>query len=181
MKRRYLLVAGGVDKKGIVYSLSKILKEYEFNIEDSSMIMLRRTFSMIMLLSNEGRFNEAKFEKDLAVFMNKNTMTVDIREISEKEMKEYGPAGISWMISISGADKPGIVKTMTEILYKSGANIVGLETKSSEKVKPHAYYMFLEVDLPKSKNISKLETALKKAGKKIGVHVAVNRVENSVL
>lgn len=181
MKKRYLLVSGGIDKKGIVLNLSKILKDYDFNVEDSSMIMLRRTFSMIMLLSNEGKFNEVKFEKDLAVFMNKNSMTVDIREVSEKEMREYKPAGESYMISISGADKPGIVKTMTEILYKNGANITGLETKSSEKVKPHAYYMFLEVDLPKNKNIVKLEAALKTAGKKIGVHVAVNRVENSVL
>jgi glycine cleavage system transcriptional repressor len=181
MKKRYLLVAGGVDKKGIVFSLSNILKEYDFNIEDSSMIMLRRTFSMIMLLSNEGKFNEARFEKDLAAFMNKNTMTVDIREVAEKEMKEYKHAGESWMISISGADKPGIVKTMTEILYKNGANIIGLETKSSENTKPHAYYMFLEVDLPKNKKIEKIEAALKKAGSRIGVHVAVNRVENSIL
>lgn len=181
MKKRYLLAAGGVDKKGIVYSLTKILKSYDFNIEDSSMMMLRRTFSMIMLLSNESNFNGVKFEKDLAVFMNKNSMTVDIREISEKEMKEYRPAGESWVVSISGADRPGIVNAVTGLLYKSGANITGLETKSSENVKPHAYYMFLEIDLPKGRNAAKLEAALEKLGKKIGVHTAVNRVEDNIL
>jgi glycine cleavage system transcriptional repressor len=106
---------------------------------------------------------------------------VDIRKVPEKEMKKYRPAGESYMISISGADKPGIVKTMTGILYKNGANITGLETRSSEKVKPHAYYMFLEVDLPDNKNIAKLESDLKKSGNKIGVYVAVNRMENNIL
>jgi glycine cleavage system transcriptional repressor len=181
MKKRYLLIAGGVDKKGIVYGLSSLLSDHDFNIEDSSMLMLRRTFSVIMLLSNEKGPNEAEFEKDLAAFMNKNSMTADIRQVSEKEMKEYSPAGDSYMISISGADKPGIVKAMTGILFKSGANIIGLETKSAEKTKPHAYYMFLEADVPGNKNMKKIEAALKKYGDKIGVHVAVNRVEKSIL
>jgi glycine cleavage system transcriptional repressor len=181
MKKRYLLIAGGVDKKGIVYGLSSLLSDHDFNIEDSSMLMLRRTFSVIMLLSNDKGPDEAKFGRDLAVFMKKNSMTADIRQVSEKEMKEYGAAGDSYMITISGADKPGIVKAMTGILYKAGANILDLETKSTEKTKPHAYYMFLEVDLPKNKNMKKIEAALKKQGDKIGVHVAVNRVEKSIL
>jgi glycine cleavage system transcriptional repressor len=181
MKKRFLLIAGGVDKKGIVYSLSSILKDHDFNIEDSSMIMLRRTFSVIMLLSCERGPDMPKFEKALAIFMKKNSMTIDLRQVSEREMREYRPPGETYMISISGADRPGIVREMTAVLYKSGANIIGLETKSSEKTKPHAYYMFLEVDLPRNRNAQKIEAALKKQGNRIGVHVTVNRVEKSIL
>lgn len=181
MKKRFLLLAGGVDRKGIVYNLAGILKDYDFNIEDSSMLMLRRTFSVIMLLSHDGDFEEKKLREKIRGFSGKNSMTFDLRQISEKEMKEYRPAGETYMISISGADRPGIVKSMTGILFKNGANIVDLETKSSEKVKPHAYYMFLEVDVPKTRDIKKIEAALKKQGNKIGVNVAINRVESSIL
>lgn len=181
MLKRYLLTAGGVDRKGIVYNLTKILKEYDFNIEDSSMMMLRRTFSVIMLLSCKKTPNEARFGEAVIDFMNRFQMTIDIREITEKEMKEYRAEGGTYMISISGADKPGIVNTITEILFKNGANVIDLETKSSEKVKPHAYYMFLEVDIPKSKSIKPLEQKLAAAAKRLGVHVEVNRVETTAL
>ena len=181
MKNRFLLIAGGVDRKGIVYNLTRILKKYSFNIEDSSMIMLRRTFSVIMLLSNAKKIKKTQFDKETADFMNKYRMTIDIRVVTEKEMREYKPEGKTYMISISGADRPGIVNSITELLFKNGVNIIDLETKSSESVNPHAYYMFLEVDIPKKIDLKSFEGKLAAAGKKINVHVSLNRVESSVL
>lgn len=180
MKKRYLLVAGGIDRKGIVYNLTGILKKFNFNIEDSSMILLRRTFSIIMLLTSYSKINEIKFQKHLCYFMNKFNMTLDIKEISEKEMGEYKSSNV-YMITISGADKPGIVNAITGIIFKNGGNIIGLDTKSSEKVKPHAYYMILEVDLPVKMNIRLFENRLKRIGKKIGVVVNINRLEKNIL
>jgi len=179
--KKFLLIAGGVDKKGIVYKLTKILKDYEFNIEDSSMVMLRRTFSIIMLLTNKSNIDEKKFNNDICKFMNENQMMIDLKIISDKEMMQYREEGNIYMISISGADKPGIVNKITEILFKNGVNIIDLETKSSEKVKPHAYYMHMEVDVPKKVNIKNLEKKLKDAGKKIGVFVNIYENEKEIL
>jgi glycine cleavage system transcriptional repressor len=181
MKNRFLLIAGGIDRRGIVYSLTQVLKRHEFNIEDSSMVMLRRTFSVIMLLSHEGMYDLKKFDPEIAAFSKRSGMTLELKKISEKEMKEYGGEGKTYTISISGADKPGIVNSITSLLYKSGANIIDLETKSSEKVVPHAYYMFLEVDLQKKTDAKKLEAALVKLGKKLGVHVTFSGVEKAIL
>jgi predicted amino acid-binding ACT domain protein len=180
MKKRYLLVAGGIDRKGIVYNLTKILKEFNFNIEDSSMVLLRRTFSIIMLLTSYAKINEIIFQKQLCDFMNKYNMTLDIKEISENEMKEYKPSNV-YIIKISGADKPGIVNEITDIILKNSGNIIGLDTKSSENVRPHAYYMLLEVDFPAKTNIKSLEGQLKKAGKKMGVVINMNKIERNIL
>jgi|YelNatPaOPRAMG01_1025707.scaffolds.fasta_scaffold19738_3 glycine cleavage system transcriptional repressor len=180
MRKRYLLIAGGIDRKGIVYNLTNLLKQFNFNIEDSSMVMLRRTFSIIMLLTSLSKINEEIFQKKLCDFMNKFNMTLDIKEISEKEMKEYRPSS-TYIITISGADKPGIVNIITGIILKKGGNIVGLDTKSSENVKPHAYYMIIEVDFPEKLNIEVLNNDLRKAGKKIGVSVNINKIEKDIL
>ena len=181
MKNRYLLIAGGVDKKGIVYNLTRVLKKHGFNIEDSSMVMLRRTFSVIMLLSAEGAYDIRKFDPEISVFSKKFGMTMELKKITEKEMREYGGEGRAFTISISGADKPGIVNSIAGVLFKAGANIVDLETKSSERVKPHAYYMFLEAELPKKADLKKLEAALAREGKKLGVHVSISEVEKAIL
>lgn len=180
MKKRYLLVAGGIDRKGIVYNLTKILNEFHFNIEDSSMVLIRRTISIIMLLTSCLKINEIKFQKQMCDFMNKYNMTFDIKEISEKEMREYKSTNV-YIITISGADKPSIVNAITNIILKKGGNIIGLDTKSSENVRPHAYYMVLVVDLPAKINVRLLESQLKKAGTKIGVTVNVNKIERNIL
>ena len=181
MKNRYLLIAGGVDRKGIVYTLTGWLKDLEFNIEDSSMVMLRKTFSVIMILSRNTPVNEAAFGKKAAEFRRKTGMAVELKKITEKEAAEPKQAANSVIVSINGADKPGIVNSITGILFRAGANITDLETKSTEKVRPHVYYMFIEAALPAGYAVSKLEASLKKAAKKLGVHVSVNRAETAVL
>ncbi|MFP4465665.1 MAG: glycine cleavage system protein R [Candidatus Goldiibacteriota bacterium] len=178
---RLLIVAGGVDRKGVVYKITKILKKYNFNIEDSSMILLRRTFSMIMMVSHDGKYSKKDFREDIRDFRRKNDMGVDIRKITEKDCIEYNEEGGIYLLSISGADKPGIVNEITKILYKNDVNIIDLETKSSEKVKPHAYYMFMEVDVPGKTGIKKLEKELKLAARKIGVKVNINMVDTDIL
>jgi glycine cleavage system transcriptional repressor len=183
-KEYFLLTAGGVDRKGIIYNLSKVLAGYGFNLEDSSMLMLRRTFSVIVLLShNAGRAAglSPKFRAELKKFANKYSMVVDIQHISEKEMEEYSPEGNSYMISINGADKPGIVEAITGVLNRSGVNVIDMETKSSQHTSPPAYYMFLETDVPSKVNIRELKKALAATGKKIGVHVTVTKIESDVL
>ena len=182
-KKYFLLTAGGVDRKGIVFNLTKILKKYGFNIEDSSMILLRHTFSVIVILSHSDISNSElkKFHTEINLFMKNANMSAEIRGISQKDMAEYGKEGGTYMLSISGADKPGIVNSITGILYKNKINIIDMETKSSQKTMPAAYYMFLEVDVPKKVKIAALGKELQAAGKKIGVHININKVESDVL
>lgn len=178
---RYMLIAGGVDKKGIVYGLTGWIKKLGLNIEDSSMVMLRRTFSVIMILTAPDAVDESSLRKKAGEFSRKTGMTVNVVSIGEKDAAEpaYGRNGV--IVSINGADKPGIVNYITGILFRAGANITDLETKSTEKVRPHVYYMFIEAQLPAAGSLKKLETKLKKAAKKLGVHVSVSRAETSVL
>lgn len=183
-KKYFLLTSGGVDRKGIVFELTEILKKHGFNIEDSSMMLLRHTFSMIVLLSHKIDFGGGrlkKFHAEIKSFTKKSGMNAGIKNISPVVMSEYGEEGNIYMLSISGADKPGIVNAVTAVLFKNGVNIIDMETKSSQKTSPAAYYMFLQVDIPEKIKIGKLERELKVTGKKIGVHISVNKVESSVL
>lgn len=180
-KNYYLLTAGGIDSKGIVFSLTRALTDLAFNIEDSSMVLLRRTFSVIVLLSHDLPRLPAGCDRRLRAFADEFGMSVDIRRITAREMREYGGGGRRYMISISGADRPGIVKGITAVIARKGGNIVDLETKSSQRTRPPAYYMLLEVDLPRGVSETAFRQALVRAGKKVGVHVSVRPVENEIL
>jgi len=180
-KNYYLLIAGGVDTKGIVFNLTKILNDFAFNIEDSSMVLLRRTFSVIVLLSHDRPTLPDRLEGQLRAFGDRFSMAVDLRKITPREMKEYGGNGKRYVISISGADRPGIVRGITETIVRKGGNVIDLETKSSQRTKPPAYYMLLEVDLPSRVSETGFRQALARSGKKLGVHVSVQRVVNEIL
>ncbi len=180
-KSYYLLLAGGVDRKGIVFNLTKILTDFSFNIEDSSMVLLRKTFSVIMLLSHDRAALPATFDARLKKFARTFSMTVDIRSVGPKEMEEHSARGGTFMISLSGADRPGIVRDITGTVARMGGNIVDLETKSSQKAARAAYFMLLEVVMPSGVSGSSLQRALMRAGKKLGVHISVQRVEREIL
>ena len=180
-KQFYLLTAGGVDSKGIVFELTKLLTAFSFNIEDSSMVMLRRTFSVIVLLSREDPRLPDPLNQRLRSFGDRFGMSVDFRRITRKEMQEYDGKGKRYMISISGADRPGIVRSITGAIVKKGGNIIDLETKSSQRTDPPAYYMLLEVDMPAKVSEVAFRQALVRSGKKIRVHVTVQRVVNEIL
>ena len=180
-KHFYLLIAGGVDTKGIVFELTKLLTTFAFNIEDSSMVMLRRTFSVIVLLSREDPRLPETFDRRLRTFGDRFGMSVDFRKITRKEMLEYDVKGKRFMISISGADRPGIVQSITEAIVKKGGNIIDLETKSSQRTTPPAYYMLLEVEMPARVQETAFRQALVRTGKKTGVHVTVQRIVDEIL
>jgi glycine cleavage system transcriptional repressor len=145
------------------------------------MVMLRRTFSVIVLLSREDPLLPEAFDRKLKTFGGRFGMSVDFRKISRKEMQEYGAKGKRYMISISGADRPGIVKSITEAIVKKGGNIIDLETKSSQRTTPPAYYMLLEVDVPAKVEETAFRQALVRSGKKTGVHVTVQRIVDEIL
>ena len=57
----------GKDKTGIIYNVSKVLKDYDVNIEDISQTVMQDYFTMLMLVKineNKASFKTIKEELD---------------------------------------------------------------------------------------------------------------------
>jgi glycine cleavage system transcriptional repressor len=76
-----------------------------------------------------------------------------------------------FIISVYGADKPGIVFTIADILAKEGINIVDLQTRISG-----VYVMVLEISLPTGFS-DKWIQKVKDAAKAIKTDITVRKIE----
>jgi glycine cleavage system transcriptional repressor len=170
MSYLYALTFVAEDKPGIVARVTRVLYEKGFNIQDSSSTLLQGVFSMILLVEHSEQLFPEEIESFFPADLSPSVHIMGDRESPAEASFEH------YVISVYGADKPGIVHTITENLYKMGINIVDLQTQTTGIPPKDTYIMILEVLVPE--NIGEeWVSSLKKAADSIDTDISVRRLE----
>jgi glycine cleavage system transcriptional repressor len=186
---RIAVSALGRDRPGIVTGVTAVLLEHGLNLADSQMGILSGRFSMTLLV-------EASRDGDAALDMD--ALRRDLRAVGEDlrldaifatPVPESGDAGASpgagpsLMVSVYGADHPGIVHAVARELSYRGVNIVDLQTRlaAGQAGGPALYAMFIEVVLPGAMAEAELAEALQRIGGEQHVEISVRVLEEDVL
>lgn len=172
--KRYALTAIGRDRPGIVAGVTKVLFKHGCNIEDSSMTRLEDEFAMILIMSMADWEKSASLANALKKAGSEMGLTIHFKEIGEKAPVK-GPES-NYIITLHGADAPGIVYRVAEALSRKGVNITDLETKIVGEEKK-IYIMVMEVYSPGEVGIKGLEGELKALGESLGVTIRLKSVE----
>ncbi len=170
--QHFALTIIGRDRPGIVSQVTEILFQGGFNIADSSCSILGGQFSMILIISNPEISTKEQFS-DTFQPLEEQHLSVYIRTL--KPGGEIRPEleGELCMISVYGADKPGIVFQVTKELGDRKINITDLNTKLvGDKQKP-VYVMMLEAMLPEGSEIEDLENWMKQLKQQLQVDISV--------
>jgi glycine cleavage system transcriptional repressor len=88
--------------------------------------------------------------------------------------------GSPYVVSVYGADKPGIVWRISEALAAAKVNISDLATHVVGDQEP-VYVMILEVDVPPGGDAESIGTTLKGIGEELGVDIAFNPMDAETL
>ena len=71
----------GEDKTGIIYSVSKVLKELEVNIEDISQTVMQKYFTMLMLVTiNQEKTSFKEVKKMLDETAERENLSIRIQK-----------------------------------------------------------------------------------------------------
>ena len=135
----------GIDRPGIVAAISKVLFDRGCNLEDVSSTILRGHFSMMLLVHVPTDVELGELEGDLAAAGGPLGLTVTVRSVEETPAEVPHP---THMISVYGADRPGIVFKVAEVLAGVGANITDLTSRVIGDEEEPLYAVMLEVVLP---------------------------------
>jgi glycine cleavage system transcriptional repressor len=157
----------GDDRPGIVADVATALAGLGCNLEDSTMTLLRGHFAMVVLVRSDRSVDEVAAA--LRTLTESGDLAVDVRPIPE-----HGGAGVpgtAYSLHVHGADRPGIVAAMTNVVARHGGNIVDLGTRLGQDV----YVLVAEFLLPATTAIDAVEEDLATVAQDIGVdfHVAV--------
>jgi glycine cleavage system transcriptional repressor len=162
----------GHDRPGIIAETTGALADLGLNIEDSTMTLLRGHFAM-MLITN-GDAEPATVEDALSGLTAGGSLSVSVREVPPEPGT---PGGASYLLSVHGGDRPGIVSSLAGEVAKVGGNITDLTTRLAGEL----YVLSAEVDLPGDVDVDQLTSDLRTVAKSLGVDVSLLPLESDDL
>jgi glycine cleavage system transcriptional repressor len=141
----FAVTAIGRDRPGIVAAVSRALLELEGNIEDSQMSILRGHFAVMLIVSVPDQVSGEELAAQLGPVRDELGLeAITFNPIGDLELP-IEPA--THMLTVSGADHPGIVSAISSTLAELGVNITDLETRLSGLEHGPLYTMMMELAL----------------------------------
>jgi glycine cleavage system transcriptional repressor len=172
--RELVITAVGVDRPGIVAGLTDALLGVGANLEDCRAALLRGSFAMVMAVAvpddvdpEAARAALAPVAEDLGLGL----------WVGEAAPAPTAPAGERCVLSVYGADHPGIVHAAARALAERGVNIVDLSSRLVGD--PPIFVLGIEADLPAGLTPGALEAALRPlaAEQRVEVHLEIESDE----
>ncbi|HEU5359717.1 MAG TPA: ACT domain-containing protein [Candidatus Deferrimicrobiaceae bacterium] len=168
----------GKDRPGIVAEVSRILFELGCNIEDSTCTILSGQFAMILVVWHEKLQSAAELNAAFDAVRSGMGLLVTIHALKDEEVvHEKTFAGRPHIISVYGADRPGIVYSVARELAQRKINITDLKTQVVGSRERPVYVMVLEVDIPEGVDLKELDGVFGRVKKEIGVSISMRPIE----
>ena len=134
--------------------------------------MLRGHFAMTLICAGEA--GAAELEAALSAIMD-DSLAVSVRAVPEEP--DPAQVGATYLLTVHGADRLGIVARLAGTLAEAGGNITDLTTRLTGDL----YVLVAEVDLPAEADIAALGARLAAVSAELGVDSTLRQVENDEL
>ena len=165
----------GDDRPGIVSGVTRVLFEAGCNLEDVSSTILRGHFSMMLIVEGPGGMEAEALEERMRELATELGLVVAVRPVAPAPLHIAPP---THMVSVYGADKPGIVYRVAGSLAERGVNITDLTSRVIGPEGAPVYALMLEVV---ATDETRLRGDLRAVSEELGIDVSVRALEVDVL
>jgi glycine cleavage system transcriptional repressor len=170
----YALTAVGPDQPGILAALTQPLVNLRCNLEDTSATILRGHFTLMMVVGVPEGTDLETMLRDVRARCDALDIRIDARPLQQLG----GPTPVSThVLSVYGADKPGIVFKVAELLSKRAVNMLDLDTRLVGRAGRPIYAMLLEVQVPDGLTETQLREDLDALGRDLLVDISLRPIE----
>jgi glycine cleavage system transcriptional repressor len=163
----------GDDRPGIVALVTKVLFEAGCNLEDVSSTILRGHFSMVLIVRGPQGMDHQDVERRLSESGAGMGLVVSVRPVAESSLDVTPP---THMVSVYGADRPGIVYRVAEALAAAGCNVTDLTSRVIGSSSDPVYALMLEVS-----GGEEVEAQLASLRESLGVDVSMHPIDADIL
>jgi glycine cleavage system transcriptional repressor len=164
------VTAVGADRPGIVAAVAEVLHDRGGNVEDSAMTILGGHFAIVLLVTSPD--SPPELHEALAPVGDRLGLTISVSDAGGTRTQ----AEATHLLSVYGADKPGILAGVTRALALEGANITDLETRVLGGGEEPVYAMVVELVVGEGGE-GALATAIGEACETLGVDHTLRAIE----
>jgi glycine cleavage system transcriptional repressor len=175
--RSYALSAVGADRPGIIAAIAERLTAHGLNVTDSQMGILRGFFAMTLVLEAEA-VDEPALRADLDAAAD----ALHLEALTLREVHDASGGGLdapTHVVSVYGADHPGILASVSRGLAGAGVNVCDLRTRLVES--DAMYVMVVDVAVPEGLDEDALRAALEAIGEQQGVDLTLRAADADVM
>lgn len=176
------VTAIGRDRPGIVAGITGALLEAGGNVDDSQMSILHGHFAVMLIVSVpaiEGPEDPALGE--LRERMEAVGRELDLGGVTVSPVSELDRgAGPTHVLTVYGADRPGIVHDTASALAARGINITDLRTRRTGDPGSPLYTLMVEIAAPDAEAIAGLESDLVELGREDRVETRLSELESEL-
>lgn len=169
MSELHAVTVLGRDRPGIIAEATAALAGLGLNIEDSTMTLLRGHFAMMLLCA--GSAPAAAIQAALSPLAGSGDLDVAVRPVAGAS--DQPAAAGTWVLTVHGGDRPGIVSSVLGEVAAAGGNVTDLTTRLAGDL----YLLVAELALPASTDPVSLESAVKDAAGRLGVVATLRAAE----
>jgi glycine cleavage system transcriptional repressor len=173
----FAVTAIGRDRPGIVAGLTGALRDLGGNLEDVSSTILRGHFAMMLVVEAKPGTDAERLHAKLAAAGERLGVHVTVSDV---EAGTPDRPRATHVLSVYGADHPGIVAAFAGHLSERGANITDLSCRLTSTESP-VYVMLAEVALPDGLDTDALTTELGGLAGEVGVDATFAPIEVETL
>lgn len=171
-KSYFAIFVLGTDSIGIVSDITKALYEIGANINDSSHTIIGNQFAMLLLISTPTSTTKEKIQSGFQEVSQKRGLTIHAHQLKHDDIyRKPSEPGQLCVIHLYGADKPGIVYQVTNLLAKNQVNITDLSTRRFGSDSNPIYIMYLEAEVPNDVDTKELGQELNKIASNLNVEI----------
>ena len=165
---------GARDKPGIVAALTEAVYEAGGSLDDATMTRLHGAFATMLAARMPDDSATQTLRAGLKGVAERLGLHITVDEIPDAH-EEQAP---DHLITVYGADRPGIVHQIATVLAAEGANITDLDTRVAGGAGNPVYVMFLETA---GGNWQTLPEKLASAAKSLRVDIGHKELDTEAL
>ena len=162
-----VVTAVGQDGPGVVAALARVVYDLGGNLDDATMTRLHGAFAAMVAARMPDGVGEDAVRAALSPVARDRGLTVMVQTVAEAPAE----AAPDTLLTVYGADKPGIVAGVTEALAGRGVNITDMDTRVAGTPSSPVYVMLLEVVAGDTDFAADLETLRPSLGVDITVSI----------
>lgn len=179
----FAVTAIGRDRPGIVAAITGTLLDAGGNVDDSQMSILHGHFAVMLIADLPVDSVDDPALDSLRAELDRVGERFDLAGLTVSPVSglERG-AGPTHLLTVYGADRPGIVHDTASLLAGLGINITDLRTRRTGAADSPLYTLMVEIALPAGPGVGeRLEAGLAELGASDQVETRLSELEAEVL
>ena len=169
----HAISAIGADRPGIVAAITEALRDIGANLEDVSSTILRGHFAMMLVVDAPEGVPASGIEEALSSAVAPLGVSVFVRDVETGAPER--PV-LTHVLSVYGADRPGIVAGFARLMADRGVNITDMSCRLVGEARP-VYAMIAEVSVPAGLDEAALRDEINSLAEELGVDVRFEPAE----